>query len=63
MDNKTSQQGTAKGKNPKAEKGQEKSKKFHTSEFNREIPSDILGSYTGVPQNGYEVPEQDADDL
>ncbi|EEG28484.1 hypothetical protein CLOSTMETH_03865 [[Clostridium] methylpentosum DSM 5476] len=26
------------------------------------IPSDVLGSYTGVPQDG-EKPEQDADDL
>ena len=25
--------------------------------------SDPLGSYTGVPQNPYEVPVQDADDL
>ncbi|MBQ6569966.1 MAG: hypothetical protein IJL87_06895 [Clostridia bacterium] len=27
-----------------------------------DIPSDVLGSYTGKPYNG-EVPEQDADDL
>ena len=27
-----------------------------------EIPSDVLGSYTGMDENG-EVPEQDADDL
>ncbi len=27
-----------------------------------EIESDILGSYTGTPEDG-EVPEQDADDL
>lgn len=26
------------------------------------IPSDVLGSYTGTPEDG-EVPEQDADDL
>ena len=26
------------------------------------IPSDVLGSYTGVPQDG-EKPAQDADDL
>ena len=25
--------------------------------------TDPLGSYTGVPQNPYEVPVQDADDL
>ncbi|HIW73709.1 MAG TPA: hypothetical protein H9684_05255 [Firmicutes bacterium] len=27
-----------------------------------DIPSDVLGSYTGTPDRG-EVPEQDADDL
>lgn len=27
-----------------------------------EIPSDLLGSYTGMGENG-EIPEQDADDL
>ncbi len=27
-----------------------------------DIPSDVLGSYTGTPEAG-EVPEQDADDL
>lgn len=26
------------------------------------IPSDVLGSYTGTPDNG-EIPEQDPDDL
>ena len=29
---------------------------------NGEIPSDVLGSYTGTARKG-EVPEQDADDL
>ncbi len=28
-----------------------------------EIPSDVLGSYTGVPEDIYEKPVQDADDL
>lgn len=28
-----------------------------------EIPSDVLGSYTGVPEDWDEVPVQDADDL
>jgi len=28
----------------------------------KEIPSDVLGSYTGVPEDG-EEPIQDADDL
>ncbi len=30
--------------------------------FNKDIPSDVLGSYTGVGE-GDGVPEQDADDL
>ncbi len=32
------------------------------SEENNEVPSDTLGSYTGVPEDGG-IPEQDADDL
>lgn len=28
-----------------------------------EIKSDVQGSYTGVPENPYEKPVQDADDL
>lgn len=27
------------------------------------FPSDVLGSYTGIPLDGDEHPEQDADDL
>lgn len=27
------------------------------------IPSDVLGSYTGIPDDGDDKPEQDADDL
>lgn len=30
---------------------------------NEDIPTDILGSYTGVPLNPLEMPVQDADDL
>ena len=26
-------------------------------------PTDVLGSYTGIPENRYEKPVQDADDL
>ncbi len=33
------------------------------SKHDREIPSDTLGSYTGVPEDAWEEPEQDADDL
>ena len=29
----------------------------------RDIPTDILGSYTGVPLNPFDTPVQDADDL
>ncbi len=32
------------------------------SKENNEVPSDVLGSYTGVADDGG-VPEQDADDL
>ncbi len=28
-----------------------------------EVPSDVLGSYTGVPEDIYEKPVQDVDDL
>jgi len=28
-----------------------------------EIKNDVLGSYTGVAENPYDKPEQDADDL
>ena len=31
--------------------------------FKNPSKSDVLGSYTGVPENKYEVPVQDADDL
>ncbi len=27
------------------------------------VPSDVLGSYTGVPEDAFEKPIQDADDL
>ena len=42
----------------KTEKSRKKSKTLQ----NGILPSDVLGSYTGVPENG-ETPEQDADDL
>jgi len=31
-------------------------------ENDKRIPTDVLGSYTGIPYDG-EVPEQDPDDL
>lgn len=33
------------------------------SRYDREIPSDTLGAYTGVPEDAEDSPEQDADDL
>lgn len=29
----------------------------------KQIKNDVLGSYTGVAEDPYEMPEQDADDL
>ena len=33
------------------------------SKYARDIPSDTLGSYTGVPDDEEDLPDQDADDL
>lgn len=42
---------------------EENDPEIHNSLNNKEgIPSDVLGSYTGVPEDG-EEPIQDADDL
>ena len=30
---------------------------------NEDIPTDVLGSYTGVPEDRNDMPVQDADDL
>lgn len=38
-------------------------KKFKAKKVGSEIKSDIQGSYTGVPENIYDKPIQDADDL
>ena len=32
-------------------------------DMDKSISSDVLGSYTGVPEDPYEKPIQDADDL
>ena len=52
-------------KNKKTKKSQEVIKVWHDK--NKNIPSDVMGSYTGNPQNKngspYEKPVQDADDL
>ena len=42
------------------------SKNIDSPKFNKkneDIPTDILGSYTGVPLNPFDAPVQDADDL
>ncbi len=42
------------------------SKNIDSPKFNKkneDIPTDILGSYTGVPLDPLEVPVQDVDDL
>lgn len=50
-------------KNIESDKFLRKNEEIPTSKFNEEIPSDTLGSYTGVPENENEQPVQDADDL
>ncbi len=57
-----------KGKKPtknnvESDKFLRKNEDIPTSRYNEEIASDVLGSYTGVPENEYEQPVQDADDL
>lgn len=42
------------------------SKNIDSTKYNKkneDIPTDILGSYTGVPLNPFDTPVQDADDL
>ena len=57
-----------KGKRPipnnvESDKFLRKNEEIPTSKYDEEIASDILGSYTGVPENKNEKPIQDADDL
>ena len=57
-----------KGKKPipnnvNSDKYTRKNEDIPTSLYDSEIASDVLGSYTGVPENEYEKPVQDADDL
>lgn len=47
-------------KNKKNRKVEKVTKEYHQNKD--EIPSDVLGSYTGTTQD-YETPVQDADDL
>lgn len=46
-------------KNINSDKYQKKNEDIPTSR----VPSDVLGSYTGVPEDAFEKPVQDADDL
>lgn len=59
---------SAKGKKPTknnvdSDKFMRKNEDIPTDKYNEEIASDVLGSYTGVAENKYEKPVQDADDL
>lgn len=49
-------------KNIDSDKFLRKNEEIPTSKLD-EVPSDVLGSYTGVPENEDEQPVQDADDL
>lgn len=46
-----------------SKKFQKKNEDIPTSKLPGNIQSDVLGSYTGVPEDAYEKPVQDADDL
>ncbi|MBR3816076.1 MAG: hypothetical protein IKJ27_05075 [Clostridia bacterium] len=46
-------------KNISSRKFQKKNEDIPTSQ----ISSDVLGSYTGVPEDAFDLPVQDADDL
>ena len=49
-------------KNNKNKTAKEKIKKGNNKKT-EDIRTDVLGSYTGVPENRYDTPVQDADDL
>lgn len=50
-------------KNIDSDKYQRKNEDIPTSKLPGSIVSDVLGSYTGVPEDAFEKPVQDADDL
>lgn len=50
-------------KNAESNKFQRKIEDLPTFKYNEEIASDVLGSYTGIAEDNYEKPVQDADDL
>lgn len=50
-------------KNIDSDKFQKKNEDIPTSKLPGNITSDVLGSYTGVPEDEFDEPIQDADDL
>lgn len=50
-------------KNISSDKFLRKNEEIPTSKLPGNIASDVLGSYTGVPEDEYDLPVQDADDL
>ena len=50
-------------KNISSGKFQKKNEDIPTDKLPADIQSDVLGSYTGVPEDAFEKPVQDADDL
>ena len=50
-------------KNIDSDKFMKKNEDIRTSKLPGSITSDVLGSYTGVPEDLYDEPVQDADDL
>ena len=50
-------------KNIDSDKFLRKNEDIPTSKLPGNVTSDVLGSYTGVPEDIYDEPVQDADDL
>lgn len=50
-------------KNIDSDKFLRKNEDIPTSKLVQKIPSDVLGSYTGIPEDADDRPVQDADDL
>lgn len=50
-------------KNIESDKYMRKNEDVPTSKLPGNIQSDVLGSYTGVPEDADNIPVQDADDL
>lgn len=61
-DSRSHRNNKATDKNISSDKFLKKNEDIPTSKLHN-IPSDVLGSYTGVPEDLYDMPVQDADDL